>query len=133
MRSRAGGRVLGEVDRRRASSPGRWLRILNLSHAAIGIVVYRREIREILADGILGSVPSRSERAAAVWFIGSAAPGWLVGHLVDVAAQAGDRQAVRVAGALGLAGGVGRAILTPNAGAALQIVVCARLLSDSRS
>ncbi len=107
--------------------------MLNVCHAAIGVVVYRRELRGIAADGIAGSVPSRGERAAAMWFIGSAAPGWLVGHLVDVAADAGDEKAVRLAGALGLAGGVGRAILTPNAAALLQIAVCARLLNNSRS
>jgi hypothetical protein len=117
----------------RTGSPGRWLRLLNVSHAAIGVVVYRRELRAIAADGIAGSVPSRGERAAALWFIGSAVPGWLVGHLVDVAAQAGDQRAVRLAGALGLAGGVCRAILTPNAAALLQIAVCARLVNDSRA
>lgn len=106
--------------------------MLNVCHAAIGVVVYRRELREIAADGIAGSVPSRGGRAGAMWFIGSALPGWLVGYLVDVAAEAGDRDAVRLAGALGLAGGFGRAIVTPNVAALLQIVVCARLLNDSR-
>jgi hypothetical protein len=114
---------------RRRASPGRLLRMLNVCHAAIGIVVYRRELGAIAADGIVGSVPSRGERAAAMWFIGSALPGWLVGHLVDVAADAGDEKAVRLAGALGVAGGTARAILAPNAAALLQIAVCVRLLS----
>ena len=123
----------GRGDNTRKGSPGRWLRLLNVGHAAIGVVVYRRELREIAADGIVGSIPSRGERAAALWFIGSAVPGWLVGHLVDVAMEAGDQKAVRLAGALGLVCAVGRVILTPNAVALLQIAVCARLVNDSRS
>ncbi len=121
------------VSPTRAVSPGRPLRLLNVGHALIGVIVYRRELRSIAAEGIVGAVPSRGERAAALWFIGSAVPGWLVGHLVDVAAQAGERRAVRLAGALGLAGGVARAILTPNAAALAQIAVCARLLNSSRA
>lgn len=58
-----------------AESPGRWLRALTLAHVGVGIAVYRRELRGIAADGFFGAVPYRSERAAALWFIGSAFPG----------------------------------------------------------
>lgn len=112
--------------------PGRWLRWLNVSHAVIGIVAYRREFLGMASDGVAGSVSYRGERAGALWFVGSALPGWMVGRLVDVAAQAGDREAVRLAGLLGLAGGVGRAVVMPTVGAWLQVVVCARLVLDAR-
>jgi uncharacterized protein DUF6463 len=112
--------------------PGRWLRRLTLAHAGIGVAVYRRELRGIAADGFLGTVPYRSERAAALWFIGTAFPGWMVGHLVDVAATAGDRRAVRLAGLLGLSAGLGGGILMPKSPLWVQAIVCARIVRDSR-
>jgi hypothetical protein len=115
-----------------AEPPGRWLRSLALAHAGIGIAVYRRDLRGIAADGFFGAVPYRSERAAALWFIGSAFPGWLVGHLVDVAATAGDRRSVQLAGLLGLSAGVGGGILMPKSALWMQAVVCARIVRDSR-
>lgn len=115
-----------------AESPGRWLRALTLAHAGVGIVVYRRELRGIAADGFFGAVPYRSERAAALWFIGSAFPGWLVGHLVDIAATAGDRRSVRLAGLLGLSAGLGGGILMPRSPLWLQAIVCACIVRDSR-
>jgi hypothetical protein len=36
---------------------------------------------------LVGAVPYRSTHAAALWFIGTAMPGWLVGRLVDVATE----------------------------------------------
>jgi hypothetical protein len=113
-------------------SPGRWLRLLTIAHAGIGAVVYRRELRAIAADGVVGAVPYRSERAAALWFIGSAFPGWLVGHLVDVAAEAGDRQSVRMAGLLGLGAGLGGAVMMPRSPLWVQALVCADIVRESR-
>lgn len=115
-----------------AEPPGRWLRALTLAHAGVGIAVYRRELRGIAADGFIGAVPYRSERAAALWFIGSALPGWLVGHLVDIAATAGDWRSVRLAGLLGLSAGLGGGILMPKSPLWVQAIVCARIVRDSR-
>jgi Family of unknown function (DUF6463) len=113
-------------------SPGRSLRALTIVHAALGAVIYRGELRDIAADGIVGAVPYRSERAAALWFIGSAFPGWLVGHLVDVAAAAGDRRSVRMAGMLGLGAGLGGAVMMPRSPMWIQVLVCAGIVRDSR-
>jgi uncharacterized protein DUF6463 len=112
--------------------PGRWLRLLSVSHATVGAVVYRRELWDIASRGFVGAAPYRSKRAAALWFIGSAMPGWLVGRLVDVAADAGDEEAVRMVGVLGLAAGVGAAVVMPTSTSWLQMIVCARLIHDSR-
>jgi uncharacterized protein DUF6463 len=112
--------------------PGRWLRLLSVSHATVGAVVYRKELRDIASRGFVGAAPYRSKRAAALWFIGSAMPGWLVGRLVDVAADAGDEEAVRMVGVLGLAAGVGAAVVMPTSMSWLQVIVCARLIQDSR-
>ena len=53
-------------------------------------------------------------------------------RLVDLAADAGDRDAVRLVGILGLVAGVGGAVLMPPSTLWLQVVVYARLLRDSR-
>jgi len=115
-----------------AESPGRWLRVLTLAHAGVGIAVYRRELRGIAADGFFGAVPYRSERAAALWFIGTAFPGWMVGRLIDIAAAAGDQRSVRLAGLLGLSAGLGGGILMPKSPLWIQAIVCARIVRDSR-
>jgi len=115
-----------------ASPRGRSLRLLSLAHGIVGAFVYRHELREIASRGFVGAAPYRSERAAALWFIGSALPGWLVGRLVDLAADAGDRDAIRLAGVLGLVAGVGGAVLMPPSTLWLQVVVYGRLLRDSR-
>jgi hypothetical protein len=112
--------------------PGRWLRLFSLGHAALGVVVYHRELLDIASRGFVGTVPYRSRRAAALWFIGAALPGWLVGRLADVAADAGDMEAVRLAGLAGLAGGIGGALLMPASPLWLQAVVCARMVHESR-
>lgn len=114
------------------ASPGRWLRMLTVAHAGLGIGIYRRELRDMAARGLFDSVPYRSEHAAALWFIGSAFPGWLVGHFVDVAARAGDRRSVRLAGLLGLGAGAGGAILMPRSLMWAQIVICARIVREAR-
>jgi hypothetical protein len=62
-------------------------------------VIYRRELRSVASRRFVATVAHRSEHAAAVWFIGAALPGWLVGRLVDVATQAGDADVLRLAGA----------------------------------
>lgn len=120
------------MSRRERTSPGRWLRMLTVAHAGLGIAVYRHELKGIASDRVFGAVPYRSERAAALWFIGSAFPGWLVGHLVDVAAAAGDRRSVRLAGLLGLGAGLGGAAMMPRSPMWAQIVVCADIVRRSR-
>lgn len=115
----------------RCDSPGKWLRVLTIVHAGLGVLVYRRELREIAADGFFGAVPYRSERAAALWFIGSAFPGWLVGHFVDLASAAGDRRSVRLAGLLGTGAGLGGAVLMPRSLMLVQAVVCARIVRNA--
>ena len=112
--------------------PGRWLRGLSLAHAAVGIAVYRRELREIAADRMVGAVPYRSARAAALWFIGSAFPGWLVGHYVDLATEARDRRALRRVGLLGVAAGVGGALAMPRSPMWIQVLVCVGIVRRSR-
>jgi uncharacterized protein DUF6463 len=110
------------------AQPGRWLRRLTAVHAAIGLLMYRREVREIVRRRFVSSVPYRSEHAAALWFIGSAIPGWTIAHLVDEAAEAGNQKAVKTAGVLGLTAAVGGAIMMPASTFWLQAIACARML-----
>jgi hypothetical protein len=125
--------VAGEKDGQvsAAALPGRWLRRLSVAHAVLGVLIYRRELGDIGSRGFVGAVPYRSERAAALWFVGSALPGWLVGRLVDVAAEAGDADAVREAGVLGLAAGLGGAVLMPVSPFLIQVAVCSEIVRRS--
>lgn len=113
-------------------SPGRWLRALTLAHAALGAAVYRHELRAIAAEGLFGTVPYRSDRAAALRFIGSAFPGWLVGRFVDTAIETGDYRSAQLAGVLGTLAGVGGAVLMPHSLSLLQVAICARIVLVSR-
>ena len=113
-------------------TPGGWLRALTIAHAGLGVVIYRRELREIASERVLDTVPYRSERAAALWFIGSAFPGWLVGYFVDKAIDAGDYRSARLAGGLGLGAGLGGAALMPRSLMWAQAIVCARIVRHSR-
>jgi hypothetical protein len=108
------------------------LRRYSVGQVILGSLVYRRELGEIASRGVLGSVPYRSREAAAMWFIGAALPGWLLGYLTDVAAEAGDVEAVRLVGLMGIAGGIGGAALTPVSPMWLQVAICARIVADSR-
>jgi hypothetical protein len=111
-----------------AMSLGAALRRLTVAHAIVGLVVYRRELRGIVREGLVGTVPYRSERAAALWFIGSTLPGWLVGRLVDAAAAAGDRREVQLAGSVGLVAALVGAVAMPVSTFWLQAAVCVRML-----
>jgi hypothetical protein len=110
------------------ASPGRWLRLLCIGHAAFGAYVYRREAGSIASRGFVGAVRHRSPEAAAVWFVGAAFPGWTIGRLADVAAQAGDRRAVRLAGGLGMAAGIVGGLLMPSPTLWLQVPACVPML-----
>jgi hypothetical protein len=113
-------------------TPGRWLRALALAHAALGTVVYRRELRAIAAEGVFDTVPYRSDRAAALWFVGSAFPGWLVGRFVDTSIAAGDYRSAQLAGVLGTLAGAGGAVLMPRSLSLLQVPICARIVLVAR-
>jgi hypothetical protein len=113
-------------------SLGRWLRWLAVAHAAFGVAVYRRELGEIAADGMIGAVPHHSDRAAALWFIGSAFPGWLVGQYVDLAAATGDWRAVRRAGLLGTGAGLAGALAMPRSPMWIQVLICAQIVHGSK-
>ena len=51
---------------------------------------------------------------------------------VGIAATAGDRRSVRLAGLLGLSAGLGGGILMPKSPLWMQAIVCARIVRDSR-
>ena len=113
-------------------SLGAPLRRLSIAHALLGCLIYRRELHDIASRGFVGAVPYRSRRAAALWFVGSALPGWLVGRLVDATAEAGDAQALRLAGRMGLAAAAGGALLMPASTLWIQAVICTRIVRASR-
>jgi hypothetical protein len=115
---------------RPAPRPGRWLQALCIAHGAIGAVVYRNEIREMATEGF-GSVPYRSERAAALWFVGSAFPGWLVGHFADRSLANGDDRSALLAGGMGTIAGAGSAYLMPRSLGAAQVVICANIIREA--
>ncbi len=78
---------------------------------------------------MVATVRHRSPRAAALWFIGAAIPGWLVDRLADVAAAGEDRETVRRIGATGLCAAVAGAVLMPRSIFWLQALICARIIA----
>jgi len=95
--SRAGGWI----------SPGTATKLIAVGHAAWGAVAYRREIAEIgraglldtVGDGVFRTEHARDARATAFWFLTAAPLIALNGHLMVRAERAGDREALRGAGA----------------------------------
>ncbi|MBW1597059.1 DUF6463 family protein [Streptomyces sp. JJ38] len=97
-------------------SPGRWLQIIGVAHTAIGIPLYGAELRGIVRDGIVDTVPDHGERAAAFWYL-TAGPGmWLAGRLLRSAERSDDVAAQRVAGGFVAATGAAGALLMPRSG-----------------
>ena len=88
---------------RRLPETGRLLRGLAFSHAAVGLAIYRRELRAIVGDGVANAVPYRGPKATAFWFLMPSPPIWLVGRLLSSAERAGDVEAVRAVNRVGAA------------------------------
>lgn len=106
----------GPAESERWRSPGWWLQVTGVAHAAVAAALYRDAFAEIAADRVLGSVPDRGDRATAFWF-GIAAPTlWLAGYLLRSAESTGDIPAQRIAGATLLVTGSAGSIAMPVSG-----------------
>lgn len=93
-------------------SPGWWLQLTGLAHVAVGNIIYREALLEIVADGVVHSVPERGDRATAFWFLAAGPPLWLAGRLLRSAERNEDLAAQRTAGtALAATGLIGSAML----------------------
>jgi len=92
------------------------LRILALAHAAVGIAVYRRELRAIARDGTFASVPYRGPKATAFWFFMPSPLIWVIGGLVAKAEEANDWSAVRDAHRFSLFSALAATVLLPVSG-----------------
>jgi hypothetical protein len=100
---------------------GRWddgglLQLLAAAHAAVGICLYRDELRSIARDGVVAAVPFRGSKATAFWFLMSAPTWWLAGHLLAACEQAQDEHARRVARRVALATAAVGVTCTPVSG-----------------
>ncbi len=87
----------------RLPGSGRLLQLTSIGHAAVGVALYREELRAIARERVVGAVPYKGSKATAFWFVMSAPSWWLVGHLVGAAEEAGDENALRVASRVALA------------------------------
>jgi len=74
---------------------GELLRALAVGHALVGVLVYRKELREIGTAGVVAAVPYRGPRATAFWFLVPSALTWIIGGLTRRAERAGDAEALR--------------------------------------
>lgn len=54
---------------RRWSSPGIQLGVIGALHTIVGFLIFAPQLRDILADGVLGAVDPVPERMAAFWFL----------------------------------------------------------------
>lgn len=105
-----GGRVRG------GEGSGRLLQLMAVGHAAVGIGLYREELRSIAREGVLAAVPYRGSQATAFWFLMAAPTWWLTGRLVGAAEAAHDERALRLAGRVALASAVVGVVCTPVSG-----------------
>lgn len=94
-------------------SPGWWLQVIGLAHAAVGLVLHREPLAEIVRAKVIGAVPERGDRATAFWFLILAPTCWTAGRLLRSAELAGDLPAQRQAGAVLTAVGVAGVAVMP--------------------
>ncbi|MBB6173939.1 hypothetical protein HNR23_003999 [Nocardiopsis mwathae] len=93
-------------------SPGRWVQALAGLHLATGVILYRRQVTDIAADGVVATVPDWGDRATAFWFLAGAPLLWTSGRLLRSAEANGDARAQCVGGAaLAATGAVGAAAM----------------------
>ncbi len=88
--------------RRLLPGTGRLLQIIACGHVAVGSALYRKELREIGRDGILGAVPYRGPKATAFWFLFPSPLLWMLGRLLGRAEAAGDAEMLRSVSRLGV-------------------------------
>jgi Family of unknown function (DUF6463) len=50
-------------------STGDALTVVDVPHTAVGLAKYRRTLREMARDGVVGSVNGDHERGEAFWFL----------------------------------------------------------------
>lgn len=79
-------------------SPGSWLQVLGVAHAAVGVVLYHDALLEIARAKVVNAVPDRGDKATAFWFMAVAPTLWLGGRLLRSAESAGDLAGQRAAG-----------------------------------
>ena len=97
------------AERQAGGSPigtGRLLSAMGVAHGLVGAVLYRRELRSIADDGVIGAVPYRGPEAAAFWFLTASPLMWIYGRLVSAAERRGDSAALRQAHRAGLASSI---------------------------
>jgi hypothetical protein len=105
---------------------------LALGHAAVGTALYRRELGRIGAEGVLGGVPYKGEKATAFWFLVPVPLVWIVGDLMARAEAQGDAEALRAASAAGLVASAGLIACVPVSGFWAWLGVSLRGLRDAR-
>jgi hypothetical protein len=111
---------------------GRLLSLLALVHAMVGAIFYRRELRAIARDGIVGEVPYRGPKATAFWFLVPSATIWQTGSLMSRAEESGDAEALRNAGLIGLVSAAIAIVCMPVSGFWGWLAISARGLLQAR-
>jgi hypothetical protein len=97
-------------------SPGWWVQLTGVVHAAYAAAAYRGAYEDIARGGVLDTVGEHGERATAFWF-GIAAPVfWGFGGLLRAAERSGDPRALRSSGATLLAVGLVGVTVSPRSG-----------------
>jgi hypothetical protein len=107
---------MGIDDRRDIPHSGRLLQWLALAHTAVGVGLYRRELRLIGRDGVLAAVPNRGAKATAFWFLVPSPLVWIAGQLVSAAEEAGDQKALRKAHRVGAVSAAAAIVCMPFSG-----------------
>jgi len=101
------------VNRMQLGSPARWVQLLGVGHLGIGAVLYRREIRDVVRSGVVGTVGDHGPVATAWWFLVVAPATWAAGRSMR-ALERGEpaSAALRPVGVvLGVTGALGAVVM----------------------
>jgi hypothetical protein len=112
---------------------GQFLIATGIGHAAVGLLLFRQPIADILREGLINTVRGQFDREAAFWFLLFSPVCVALGQLVTRAVADGDASTLRSLGATLLAIGVVGIALMPVSGFWIVVAIAVLMLRAGRS
>jgi hypothetical protein len=110
---------------------GWFLIATGIGHAAVGLVLFRHPVADVLREGIVNTVRGQYDREAAFWFLLFSPVCAALGHLVNRAVARGDGEMLRFMGGALLGIGVVGVLLMPVSGFWIVCAIAALMLRGS--